>query len=221
MPASVELPRWRWKRRADADLTAFWSAPLPSNRADWREVEFLALDAEMTSLDPEAGELLSLGWVVVRGGAIALESSHHVVICATQSVGQSATIHQLRDCEVAGGIDATEALQQLLEAARGRVLVFHHAPLDLAYLDRLCIALHGAPLLQPHLCTLQMEKRLLEQRDHALQRGDLTLGACRRRYHLPDYHGHNALWDALATAELLVAQLACRSRGARLNLKEL
>ena len=47
------------------------------------------------------------------------------------------------------------------------------------------------------------------------------MGACRRRYQLPDYHGHNALWDALATAELLLAQLAHRSRGSRLVLKEL
>jgi DNA polymerase-3 subunit epsilon len=221
VPASVELPRWRWKRRADDLLKAFWGAPLPARRADWRELEFLALDAEMSSLDPEEGELLSLGWVVVRDGAIALDSARHLVIRAANSVGQSATIHQLRDCEVAEGIEAAEALDQLLEAARSRVLVFHYAPLDLAYLDRLCTIQHGAPLLQPHLCTLQMEKRLLERRDHHLKKGDLTLGACRRRYHLPDYHGHNALWDALATAELLVAQAAHRARGTRLTLKQM
>ncbi len=221
MPASVELPRWRWRRRADEHLRAFWSEPLPSKRADWREVEFLALDAEMSSLDPEEGELLSLGWVVVRDGVIALDSARHLMVRAANSVGQSATIHQLRDCEVADGVEAGEALDELMEVARSRVLVFHYAPLDLAYLDRLSIARHGAPLLQPHLCTLQMEKRRLERRDHNLQRGDLTLGACRRRYHLPDYHGHNALWDALATAELLLAQVAHRSRGAGLKLKQL
>ncbi len=221
MPVSVELPRWRWRRRADDCLRDFWSAPLPSKRADWREVEFLALDAEMSSLDPDEGELLSLGWVVIRDGGIALDSAHHVVIRPSQSVGQSATIHQLRDCEVAEGVDTGAALDSLLDAARGRVLVFHHAPLDLAYLDRVSLAQHGAPLLQPHLCTLQMEKRLLERREQALKRGDLTLGACRRRYHLPDYHGHNALWDALATAELLLAQTACRSRGRGLTLRQL
>ncbi len=221
MPASVELRRWRWKRRADDQLRAFWSKPLPSKRADWRELEFLALDAEMSSLDPDEGELLSLGWVLIRDGDIALDTACHLVIRPAQSVGQSATIHQLRDCEVAEGVDAEQALDSLLEAARGKVLVFHHAPLDLAYLDRLSMASHGAPLLQPHLCTLQMEKRLLERREQALKKGDLTLGACRRRYHLPDYHGHNALWDALATAELLLAQAAHRGRGARLTLRQL
>ena len=179
------------------------------------------VDAEMSSLDPDEGELLSLGWVVVRGGRIALDTAHHEILLAEGSVGQSATIHQLRDCEVAAGVPARDALAQLLKAASGRMLVFHHAPLDLAYLDRLTTAMHGAPLLQPHLCTLQMEKRLLTRREHAIKPGDLTLAESRRRYHLPDYHGHNALWDALATAELLLAQLAHRSRGKPLALKQL
>lgn len=44
-----------------------------------------------------------------------------------------------------------------------------------------------------------------EQADTALVRGDLTLAGCRVRYGLPDYPAHNALVDALATAELLLA----------------
>jgi DNA polymerase-3 subunit epsilon len=221
VPVSVEIARWRWRRRADALLKQFWSAPLPRWRGDWREAEFLVLDAEMSSLDPDEGELLSLGWVLVRAGRIELASAHHRVIRAASTVGQSATIHQLRDCEVAAGVAAGAALAELIDAARGRLLVFHHAPLDLAYLDRLSIAQHGAPLLQPHLCTLQMEKRLLERREQSIKPGDLTLSGCRRRYQLPDYHGHNALWDALATAELLLAHIARRARGHRLTLREL
>ena len=75
MPASVEFSRWRWRRRANATLKDFWSAPLPSRRADWRDAEFLVLDAEMSSLDPNQGELLSLGWVTVSGGSIALDTA--------------------------------------------------------------------------------------------------------------------------------------------------
>jgi len=37
--------------------------------------------------------------------------------------------------------------------------------------------------------------------------GSLRLTDCRSRYSLPAYHNHNALTDALATAELLIAQL--------------
>jgi DNA polymerase-3 subunit epsilon len=221
VPVSVDIRRWRWRRRADAVLKDFWSVPHPSRRADWRDVEFLVVDAEMSSLDPEQGELLSLGWVAVSRASIALDSAHHRLIRPAGPVGQSATIHQLRDCEVAVGVSPSQALDELIDAARGHVLVFHHAPLDLAYLDRLCIAEHGAPLLQPHLCTLQIERRLLERSEQPIEQGDLTLAGCRRRYHLPNYRGHNALRDALATAELLLAQLQCRSRGRPLTLKQL
>ncbi|MEF1281994.1 3'-5' exonuclease, partial [Vibrio fortis] len=38
--------------------------------------------------------------------------------------------------------------------------------------------------------------------------GSVRLGQSRRRYHLPDYTPHHALTDAIATAELLQAQIA-------------
>ena len=75
--------------------------------------------------------------------------------------------------------------------------------------------------MQPFLCTLRLEKRLLLRRDRPIQTGDLALSGCRRRYHLPDYRAHNALCDALATAELLLAHIAHRARGGRLTLSEL
>jgi DNA polymerase-3 subunit epsilon len=41
----------------------------------------------------------------------------------------------------------------------------------------------------------------------------LRLLHARERYHLPAYENHNALVDALATAELLQAQIAKQSIG--------
>lgn len=208
MPAWLSLKRWRWRRQADPVLRRFWEAPLPKRGGDWRQAGFLVVDAEMSSLDPDQGELLSLGWVAVDRGAITLATARHLVIRASGSVGQSATVHRLRDCEVAYGVEPAAALDALLEAARGRVLVFHNATLDLAYLDRLCRRLYGAPMLQPNICTLLLEQRRLQRREQPVRQGDLTLAGCRARYQLPDYLAHNALGDALATAELLLAHLA-------------
>lgn len=199
----------------------YWKHALPGSSADWREVPFLVVDAEMSSLEVEDGDLLSLGWVEVNNGAVDLESAQHVLIQARSSVGQSAAIHQLRDCEVAEGVSAAEALRQFLAASAGRVLVFHNATLDLAYLNKLCISLHGAPLLQPHVCTLRLEQRQLARFDQAIKSGQLTLAGCRERYGLPGYSAHNALWDALATAELLLAHATRRASGGRLSLSGL
>ena len=69
--------------------------------------------------------------------------------------------------------------------------------------------------------TLLQEEFLLRRREQAIKSGDLRLHACRERYGLPTYQGHNALLDALATAELLVALAAHRSGGKPFALRRL
>ena len=90
------------RRVAGTALQNCWHAPLPSTSSDWRQVSFLVVDAEMSALDVDEGELLSVGWVQVDDGAIALSSARHFLVSAEQSVGQSAIIHNLRDCELEG-----------------------------------------------------------------------------------------------------------------------
>ncbi len=219
---TLRLRRRLYERRvAGTALQNCWRAPLPSTSSDWRQVSFLVVDAEMSSLDVDEGELLSVGWVQVDNGAIALASARHFLVSAEQSVGQSATIHNLRDCELVGAEPGEVILQRFLEAAAGRVLVFHHAVLDMAFLDRVSRNAFGAPILMPFVDTLQQEKTLLQRREQAIASGDLRLQACRERYGLPAYPAHNALIDALATAELLLAHVTHRCGSGSLNLGRL
>lgn len=218
----LALRRLRWARRVAAtELQACWREPLPSRRRDWRRLSFLACDAEMSSLDPRQGELLSLGWVTIAEGVVQLGTARHHLISSERGVGQSATIHQIHDRDLAEALPPAAAIAALLQAAAGKVLVFHHAALDLAYLDRLSRQLYGAPLLLPVVDTLALERAQRERRGVPLAAGALTLQACRAHYGLPDHGAHNALLDALATAELLLAQIARRSGGGRLTLGEL
>lgn len=209
------------RRTAGTALQRCWQVPLPATGKDWRQVSFLVVDAEMSSLDVETGELLSVGWVAVEGGSIALDSARHYLVQPENSVGQSATIHNLRDCELSGAASGAEVLSHFLEAAAGRVLVFHNAALDMAFLDRVCRRAFNAPVLLPAVDTLLQEEALLRRRDQPIKPGDLRLHACRERYNLPPYRGHNALLDALATAELLLAHTAHRSRGRHFPLSRL
>ena len=217
----LRAQRWRWKRSADphAHLLEAWSADSNRRADSVDEASFLVVDAEMSGLDPESAELLSLGWVRVSSCEIQLASAQHHLIRNRDTVGQSATVHQLRDCELEGADGLLPAMDALLKAASGCVLVFHHAALDMAFLNKASLRLYGAPLLLRHIDTLLMEHKLLNRREHAIGKGDLTLAACRDRYGLPHHRGHNALTDAVATAELLLAHIV--QRGAGLRLKDL
>lgn len=198
--------RYYAPRVAGTPLAACWAEGLPSSRTPWRSTRFLACDAEMSSLDAASGSLLSLAWVPVEEGSVYPGRGEHYLVQAESEVGDSATLHGIRDRDSATGLAAGEVLDRLLVAARGRVLVFHHAGLDLAYLNRLCRRRYDAPLLLPVIDTLKFEYRRRQRRGQVSAQGDLTLTACRQYYGLPDYPAHDALSDALATGELLLAQ---------------
>jgi len=218
----LRLRRLAYARRVvGTALQACWQVPLPFTGRDWRQVSFLVVDAEMSSLDVNEGELLSVGWVCIEGGAIALDSARHYLVQAENSVGQSATIHNLRDCELTDADTRSHVLQKFLETAAGKVLVFHNASLDMAYLNSVSRREFDAPILMPVVDTLQQERALLQRRDVPIQSGDLRLQACRDRYNLPPYPAHNALLDALATAELLVAMARHRGAGQTFPLGQL
>lgn len=196
---TLALQRRFYRRRASVELRECWSAQLAVPPA------YLAVDLEMSSLDANSGEIVSIGWVAVEQGRVKLSTAAHYFVASDDTVGDSATIHQIRDCDRAEGSELGTVLQAFLSVAAGRVLLFHAADLDLAFLNHAVRRCFGAPLLLPHRDTLVMERDSLQRGQGFIKPGELRLHACRERYHLPDYPAHNALTDALATAELFVA----------------
>jgi DNA polymerase-3 subunit epsilon len=73
----------------------------------------------------------------------------------------------------------------------------------------------------PVVGTLLQEEALLRRHGRIIEPGALRLQDCRSRYNLLHFHGHNALLDALATAELLIAMAAHRSVGETFSVSEL
>jgi len=74
-------------------------------------------------------------------------------------------------------------------------------------------------VLFPMIDTMSLEARMYRQTPWARFRRwlgrppvSIRLNASRERYGLPAYQGHHALVDALATAELLQAQIATHYR---------
>jgi DNA polymerase-3 subunit epsilon len=172
-------------------------------------VEFLALDVETTGLDPRTDHLLSVGWVPVIGREIVLAGACELTIRppGEVDVGASATFHRLTDDQVSDAAPLSDVLPRLLGALHGRVLLAHHAPIELGFLAEATLAAYGARPPVAAVDTLALQQRLLPAHDREVG-GSLRLDAARRTFGLPRYTAHHALTDAIAAGELLLAQVA-------------
>ena len=222
------LLRWRRHRlRGGAErpspLAQLLEAPLPDLGRSWEEVEYVVLDFETTGLDSRRDRLLSAGWVVMKGDEIRLATAGHRLIRPEGEIPESsAVIHCITDDRAAEGLAEIDVLDELLAVLAGRVLVAHNARFELAFLNAACRRHFASGLAMPVIDTLHLARRGFERRHLPHGKGELRLDSLRGRYHLPRYHAHHALVDALATAELFSA--LCQDRvgpEGRLPVREL
>lgn len=211
--------RWRLRRLADCPLRNYLAAPFPRPGLDYREVEYVAVDLETTGLDPRRDQILSIGWVLLEGARIRLNSAHHRLLRVVGEIpADSAVIHQITDDQSARGLELATALPELLADLAGRVLIAHHARVELGFLGAACKQLWGQKLLVRTVDTQAVARRLLERRQIPFKGSDLRLHALCERYNLPRHGAHNALSDALSAAELFLAQAAHRDSGHGMKL---
>ncbi len=204
---------WRAFRSQNAPLKSYYQNLLAQLDKPVAEVSFMALDLEMTGLNPAKDQILSIGLVPIEKGFIKLKDAQHQLLQIQGSVGQSATIHGILDVHLQQGKSLDEVMDWFFTQIQGKVLLAHHAPLDLAFLEVALVKLgYHAPKLVS-VDTLALEKKRLLRQNDILKEGSLRLGATRARYGLPVYAAHNALMDALACGELLLAQIATISGG--------
>ncbi len=195
-------------------LHDYLAVPFPSPRADCRRLPMVAVDLETTGLDPQRDEIVSFGWVVLDRQAIDLGTARHRVVQLSGAIPeQSAVIHQITDDAAAKGEAPRQVLAELLATLAGKVLVAHHARIELGFIDAACRRLLGGRFLIPAIDTQWLAQRTFQRRNKSVAPGELRLAALRNRHNLPRYRAHDALSDAVAAAELLLAQLAAQGNG--------
>jgi DNA polymerase-3 subunit epsilon len=170
------------------------------------DAKLMAIDLEMTGLDPLQDQIISIGLVPIIQGQLPLSQAKHLMISIDGSVGQSAVVHGIVDNQLQGALPLDLAMRWLLNETQGHILVAHHAPMDLAFIQQHLHRVFGQRILLPFIDTLGIEKTRYLRQHGQLVEGCLRLGQSRGRYHLPVYAGHNALIDAIACAELFLAQ---------------
>jgi DNA polymerase-3 subunit epsilon len=199
--------QWRALKTRNTIVADYYRAVLSNLSKPLSQVPLMAIDLEMTGLDPQFDQILSIGLVPIHNGMLQLKKAQHKLVSINGSVGDSAAIHGIVDRQLTMAISAKEAMVWFLNQTQGHVLVAHHAPLDVCFLKTEIYRSLGEKMSFVAIDTMSLERSRLLRQHEVLKEGSLRLDACRRRYGLPVYAAHNATVDALACGELLLAQM--------------
>lgn len=188
--------------------TPFVDRSLPAN-----ELEYLALDFETTGLDAKKEAILSVGYTLIKGGRVQLgKGGHHVLRTNIDIPPESIIIHGLTDDRVRQGEPMHEVMDKLFQLMTGRVLLVHYAGVEQAFLNAYCRRQYGFDLPTRLVDTLAIEMSQYRRGGRTPAANQLRLFNLRTQYGLPRYQAHDAMIDAIATAELFLAQLAHKSK---------
>lgn len=200
----------------DPRLRDYYGAGMVGPQTPVSEVPFVAMDFETTGLNPQRHAIVSIGIVPFTLQRIALPQSRHWLVQPQLPLSRSSvTIHHITDSDLTQAPDLSDILSDLLQALAGRVVVVHHRTIERGFLDAALRVRLSKGIEFPVVDTMAIEAQ--RHRGHSLRLWHRLLGRrpvsirladSRERYHLPYYPPHHALLDALASAELLQAQIA-------------
>ena len=206
------------KKAPEGPLRDFLSTPFPALYTPFDQIPILAVDFETTGLDAVHDKLLSVGCVELCHNQIKLGSSYHQIINTKGRLkADNVTIHQITDDQKDQGQPLAQVIEQLLQKLTGKVMLVHFARIERQFLQQACLELYGMAPPLPIIDTLVVAKKRLDKRDVAYDPSELRLSALRAKYGFPDHYAHNALNDAIATAELLLAQVSDRDESISLQ----
>lgn len=204
----------------DPRLKAYYAAGAVAGDTPLADTPLMALDVETTGLDPARDGIVSIGLVPMRLALVQASASRHWLLKPRVPLGaESVTIHGITDARVASAPDLDKVLAEFLQAIAGRVLVVHCRDIERQFLDGALRTRIGEQIEFPVIDTMELEARLHRGqqpgwwdriRGRRREQLPIRLAASRARYGLPRYRPHDALTDALASAELLQAQVAHR-----------
>ncbi|MHB0776139.1 3'-5' exonuclease [Halomonas sp. WWR20] len=200
----------------DPSLKRFFGADTLAADTPIGETPMVAMDMETTGLDEQRHAIVSLGLVPFTLQRIALAQRRYWIVRPSRSLSEeSIKFHRITHSKIAEAPDLDAILDDMLEALAGRLVVVHYRHIERPFLDAAIKARRGEGALFPVIDTMSLEARRHRQSMWARFRrwtgrppASIRLNDSRLRYGLPAYQGHHALIDALATAELLQAQIA-------------
>ena len=197
-------------------LRRFYEAGLPPEDTPIADVSLLALDFETTGLDARRDAIVSIGAVPFDLRSIRPGRGRYWVVRPSRPLSEkSITFHRITHSDVQDAPPLDAVLDELLDTLTGHVIVVHYLNIERPFLDAAVRALRNEHCLFPVIDTMALEAR--RERQGRFQRikkffgvepASIRLADSRTRYGLPAYSSHHAKVDAMATAELVLAQVA-------------
>ena len=177
----------------------------------WDSVTYWALDLETGGLDAGKDPIIAVGMVPIRGGRIRLGESFRTLVRPGRARIDPASVpaHQLVQGELRDAPTIEEVLPIVERRLRTDVLLVHHRAIDVVFLRQACRR-SGVRWPAPKVVdTVDLLLRVARRArftapEEVRDRPILNLSAAREAHGLPPYQAHDALTDAVATAELFL-----------------
>ncbi len=185
-------------------LAAWQALPAANLALPFDQARYVVVDVETTGLDLRRDRLIALGAVAVHHGRIHLADSFDIVLRQREASGKdNILVHGIGGERQREGFEPAEALLRFLDYLGSSPLVAFHVAFDETMIRRACKTYLGFDFRHPWLDLAYVMPSLLPE----LARSHRALDHWTRHFGIGNYARHNALADALATAQLFLSAL--------------
>lgn len=188
-----------------ARLAAWHALPEADLNTPFAHARFVVVDVETSGLHLTNDRLISIGAVSVVNGRIALGDSFSVVVQQQESsLKENILVHGISGTEQRAGDNPAEALLAFLEYLGKSPLVAFHVAFDKSMIKNALRRYFGFSFKHPWLDLAYVMPGLNSRLMHSHR----TLDDWSAHFNIHNNERHNAVADALATAQLLLVAMA-------------
>lgn len=184
---------WNKKHLQRPELASMFDKPAPD--------QWVAIDCEMTGLNPKKHHVLSVAAIHINANSIDTGSGLHLV-CKPPVMPDRDTIviHGLRTADVEHGMSYDQMLSLLLPFIGNRPIVGYCPQIDIGFLNPLVKRYMGTTLPNAVIDIRQLYSRRMGSQIQGFSNKSQSLASILAHYDIPNLGSHDAYNDAIMTA---------------------
>lgn len=184
---------WQKKQLQRPELASMFEPPMDG--------QWVAIDCEMTGLNPKKHHLLSVAAIHINGDSIDTGNGLHLV-CSPPVMPDRDTIviHGLRSADVEHGMSYDEMLALLLPFINNRPIVGFCPQIDTAFLNPLVKHYMGVVLPNQVIDVRRLYSQRIGDYNPNVPKQSQQLPKILAHYNIPEFGSHDAYNDAVMTA---------------------